>query len=59
MDRSQKEKIAKLIVGIDDAIASSGGLAELLGRMLAFGVSSFVGADIKTTSDKADKVEED
>ena len=58
MDRSTKEKIARFIVGIDDAIASSGGLAELLGRMLAFGVSTVVGADIKTTSDKADKVEE-
>ena len=50
MDKNSKEKIAKTIVGIDDAIKHSSGLAELLGHIFAFFVAMSVGADLASKS---------
>jgi hypothetical protein len=46
MDKTGKERIAKAIVGIDDAIKNSGGLAELLGHVFAFFVAMSFGANL-------------
>lgn len=46
MDRVQKQKIAKAIVTVDDAIATSGGIAELLGKIITGAVASFFSAPV-------------
>ena len=56
MDKNGKEKIARAIVGIDDAIKNSGGLAELLGHVFAFFVAMSFGADLSQQKEEKEEV---
>lgn len=51
MDKTQKMKVAKILVMLDDSIGSSGGLADFIGKMMVNALSVFVGADME----KSDK----
>lgn len=48
MDKVQKMKVAKALVTVDDAIANSKGISDLLGKVLTAFVGSFFGADLPT-----------
>ena len=52
MDRQTKQKVASAIVKVDDAIASSGGIAELLGKIISGAVASFFSAPIDVDKKK-------
>lgn len=49
MDKDTKLKIAKALVMVDDSIATSGGIADFLGKMLAKGFGLLVGADLDSS----------
>lgn len=50
MDKDTKLKIAKTLVVVDDSIASSGGIADFLGKIIAGVFSMLVGADLNSGS---------
>ncbi len=52
MDRNIKLKVANMIVVFDDAIKSSKGIADLLGKVIASAIGGFFEAPIDV--DKAD-----